>query len=89
MFWLGDSQHPGQASVQVRVNDLDVVQVDGLPQEHLVERQRKAAVYVVAMEHCQPDDASHEMEVRQVFLCNTQTRKKNHIPRYLTLCTKQ
>lgn len=59
-------QHPCQAFVQVRVDALDVVQADGLVQEHLVKGHGEPPVDVVAVEDGHPDDAPHEVEVGQV-----------------------
>ena len=61
-------QDPDEAIVQVGVHSLHVLQGDGLPQQLLVEGQRKAAIDVVAVEHCHAHDAPHEVEVRQVLL---------------------
>ena len=45
-------QHPLQGGVQVRVHRLDVHQVDGLVQQHLVERHREPTVNIMPVKHC-------------------------------------
>ncbi len=62
------SQHPDKAPVQLRVYALQVVEHDGFPQQLFVEGQREAAVQVVTVEDRDPDDAAHEVKVRQVLL---------------------
>ena len=54
--------------MQFLVDFGDVVQVDGLVEQHLVEWQRETAVQVVAVEDGQSHDAADEVEVRQMFL---------------------
>ena len=65
---LGHSQDPDEAFVELRIHSLQVRQLNGLPQELLVEGQREASINVVPMEHCQAHDPSHKVEVRQVVL---------------------
>lgn len=63
------SQHPGERAVELGVHVGDVLEGDGLVEQHLVEGQREAAVEVVPVEHGQPDDAPDKVEVGQVLLC--------------------
>ena len=62
------SQHPLEAAVVLCVDTLQVLQVDGQPQQLLVEGQGEASVNVQAMEHCQPNDTPHKEEVGYVLL---------------------
>ena len=50
----------------------NVLERDRLVEQHLVKREREAAVEVVPVEHGQPDDAPNEMEVGQVLLRDMQ-----------------
>lgn len=54
--------------MEVRVDGLHVVQGNRFPKKLLVERQREAAVDVVAVEHRHAHNTTNKMEVRQVFL---------------------
>ena len=45
-------QHPVEGGEEVRVHCLDVGEVDGFVEQHLVERHREAAVNMMAVEHC-------------------------------------
>lgn len=62
------SQHPLEAPLQLRVDGLDVLQRDGLVEQHLVEGQRETTVDVVAVEHRQPDHTPNKVEVGEVLL---------------------
>jgi hypothetical protein len=42
-------QHPAEGAEEVRVHRLNVRQVDGLVEQHLVERHREPAVNVVSV----------------------------------------
>ncbi len=42
-------QHPAKGAEEVRVHRLNVRQVDGLVQQHLVERHREPTVNVVSV----------------------------------------
>ena len=54
--------------MHVWLDALHVVQRVRLAQQLLVERQREAAVQVVAVEHRDADDPTHKVKVRQVLL---------------------
>ncbi len=63
--------------MQLGVHLGDVVQVDGLVEQHLVEGQREAAVQVVAVEDGQAHDPTHKVKVRQVFLRPGKRKRPN------------
>lgn len=54
--------------MELWVHRFQVRELDGLPQELLIEGDREAPVYVVSVEHSETHDPTHKMEVRQVVL---------------------
>lgn len=60
-------EDPSEGRVQLGIDALDVVQVNGLVEEHLVERGREAAVDVMAVEDGNGNDAANEIKVAQVI----------------------
>lgn len=54
--------------MKLGVHVRNVLESDGLVEQHLVERQCETAVQVVPVEHGQPDDPSDKVEVGQVLL---------------------
>ena len=60
-------EDPPEGRVQLGIDALDIVQVNGLVEEHLVERRREAAVDVVAVEDGNGNDAANEIKVAQVI----------------------
>jgi hypothetical protein len=61
-------EDPVQGRVKLGVDAFDVVQSDGLVQEHLVERRSEAAVNIVAVKDSHSDDAADKVKVAQMVL---------------------
>ena len=54
--------------MQLWVDALNILQGNGLIEEHAVERHGETSVNVVAMEYCYSYHSAHKVEVRQMLL---------------------
>ena len=59
-------QDPSQGRVQLGIDALDIVEVDGFVEEHLVEGCREPAVDVVTVEDGNADDAADKVKIAQM-----------------------
>ena len=58
---------PSQRRMKLGIDALDIVQIDGLVEEHLVEWRGEPAVNVVTVEYGNTDDAADEIEVTEMI----------------------
>ena len=58
---------PSQRRMKLGIDALDIVQIDGLVEEHLVEWRSEPAVNVVTVEYGNTDDAADEIEVTEMI----------------------
>ena len=59
-------EDPPEGRVQLGIDTLDIVQIDGLVEEHLVEWRGEAAVDVVTVEDGNANDAADKVKIAQM-----------------------